>query len=310
MRPLGDMMGFSQIDITDGGPLATPVTNELTNFGWEFVWHCHILSHEENDMMRSTIFKVKDHIGVLSNGQWYLDGSGNGAWEGAPVDRQIAGFAPPVVGGIPVSGDWNADGTAKIGLFKDGAWYVDLDGNGIWDGAPTDGLFSFGGGVPGAIPVTGDWTGTGTTKIGIFVNGTWYLDLNGNGAWDGTPIDGLFNFGVGVAGAIPLTGDWTGTGTAKIGIFADATWYIDLNGNGAWDGTPSDGLFNFGGGVAGAVPATGDWTGNGTAKIGIFADGVWYLDMNGNNVWDGTPTDSLYSFGLGLPGAAPVIGKW
>ena len=22
------------------------------NFGWEYVWHCHILSHEEMDMMR------------------------------------------------------------------------------------------------------------------------------------------------------------------------------------------------------------------------------------------------------------------
>ena len=24
----------------------------MTNFGWEYVWHCHILSHEEMDMMR------------------------------------------------------------------------------------------------------------------------------------------------------------------------------------------------------------------------------------------------------------------
>lgn len=27
--------------------------NSSTNFGWEYVWHCHILGHEENDMMRS-----------------------------------------------------------------------------------------------------------------------------------------------------------------------------------------------------------------------------------------------------------------
>ena len=24
----------------------------LQNFGWEYVWHCHLLGHEENDMMR------------------------------------------------------------------------------------------------------------------------------------------------------------------------------------------------------------------------------------------------------------------
>ena len=29
-----------------------------TNFGWEYVWHCHILGHEENDMMRPIIFQV------------------------------------------------------------------------------------------------------------------------------------------------------------------------------------------------------------------------------------------------------------
>ena len=29
-----------------------PITNQMTNFGWEYVWHCHILSHEEMDMMR------------------------------------------------------------------------------------------------------------------------------------------------------------------------------------------------------------------------------------------------------------------
>ncbi len=30
----------------------------MVNFGWEYVWHCHILSHEENDMMRPIIFRV------------------------------------------------------------------------------------------------------------------------------------------------------------------------------------------------------------------------------------------------------------
>jgi hypothetical protein len=53
MRPLGDMMGFSQIDVTNGADLTPPMMNEMTNFGAEFVWHCHILSHEENDMMRT-----------------------------------------------------------------------------------------------------------------------------------------------------------------------------------------------------------------------------------------------------------------
>ena len=56
--PLGSTMGFSQIDTTDGGNLATPMTNQMYDFGHEYVWHCHILSHEENDMMRSISLQV------------------------------------------------------------------------------------------------------------------------------------------------------------------------------------------------------------------------------------------------------------
>ena len=37
---------------TRHGNPTNPITNQLVNFGWEYVWHCHILSHEEMDMMR------------------------------------------------------------------------------------------------------------------------------------------------------------------------------------------------------------------------------------------------------------------
>jgi FtsP/CotA-like multicopper oxidase with cupredoxin domain len=49
--PLNATVGtnFSNVD-----PNNNPVTvdNRLVNFGWEYVWHCHLLGHEENDMMR------------------------------------------------------------------------------------------------------------------------------------------------------------------------------------------------------------------------------------------------------------------
>ncbi|GAB4501670.1 MAG: hypothetical protein Fur0035_12130 [Anaerolineales bacterium] len=39
-------------------PAINPVTvnNHYVNYGWEYVWHCHILSHEEMDMMHSLAF--------------------------------------------------------------------------------------------------------------------------------------------------------------------------------------------------------------------------------------------------------------
>ncbi len=45
---------------TNVDPNNNPVTvvNDLTNFGAEYIWHCHILGHEENDMMRAISFVV------------------------------------------------------------------------------------------------------------------------------------------------------------------------------------------------------------------------------------------------------------
>jgi len=41
-------------------PQGNPVTlyNHKTNYGWGYVYHCHVLGHEENDMMHAVIFAV------------------------------------------------------------------------------------------------------------------------------------------------------------------------------------------------------------------------------------------------------------
>ena len=54
-QPLGVTSGFTQVNPATGTPAV--VTNVTGNFGWEYVWHCHILGHEENDFMRPFIFK-------------------------------------------------------------------------------------------------------------------------------------------------------------------------------------------------------------------------------------------------------------
>ncbi len=48
--------GTAQIATFDnsGNPITVP--NDITNFGEEYVWHCHLLGHEENDMMRPIVF--------------------------------------------------------------------------------------------------------------------------------------------------------------------------------------------------------------------------------------------------------------
>jgi len=57
--PLGTTAQFNPMD-----PLGNPrvVTNVMYNFNWEYVFHCHILSHEEMDMMRPVTVDVAKAI--------------------------------------------------------------------------------------------------------------------------------------------------------------------------------------------------------------------------------------------------------
>ena len=67
----------------------------------------------------------------------------------------------------------------QIGVYRDGAWYLDNDGSGTWNTG--DKAYSFG--APGWTPITGDWNAIGKTSVGVTNGQQWYLDENGNGAW-------------------------------------------------------------------------------------------------------------------------------
>jgi hypothetical protein len=85
-------------DTTTGNPIV--VNNALYNFGWEYVWHCHLLGHEENDMMRPTVFSapsvlatppvvtVSQTTGVVVN---WTDGTPYSLLTGLPVSPNYLG---------------------------------------------------------------------------------------------------------------------------------------------------------------------------------------------------------------------------
>ena len=193
---------------------------------------------------------------------------------------------------------------ATVGVFRNGGWYLDDNGNGIWDSCSTDLCMSFG--QAGDLPIAGDWNGAGKIKIGVFRAGGWFRDDNGNGIWD----DSLFT-GFGQAGDLPIVGDWNGDGKTKIGVFRPGAgvFYLDYDGNDIWDGCgsgPDRCYTNFV--LPGDSPVVGDWDGDGKAEIGVFRNnGLWFLDANGNGIWDGCGTDLCLSFGAS---GKPVVGDW
>ena len=184
-----------------------------------------------------------------------------------------------------------------VGVYQNGAWYLDNDGSGTWNTGDRANAF----GAPGWTSVLGDWNGDGKTEIGIYKDGTWYLDYNGNGVWD-TGIDKVDYFGT--LGWTPVIGNWNGDTTGdKIGIYQDGAWYLDNDGSGTWNTGDRANAF----GAPGWTSVLGDWNGDGKTDIGIYKDGTWYLDYNGNGVWD-TGIDKVDYFGT--LGWTPVIGNW
>jgi hypothetical protein len=191
---------------------------------------------------------------------WELDRNLNDVWEECVVDLCLGPFGKAK--DLPVVGAWESGKKSTLlGVFRpgNGRWYLDSNGNGLLDGARIDrhwGPF----GLPTHLPVTGDWTGTGVALPGTFdpATGQWQLDRNGNGIFDGCTTDICFGFGQ--AGDLPITDDWTGTGTAKAGVFSPDTgaWRLDLNGNGAFDEGAVDACLGpFG--QSGDRPVVGNW---------------------------------------------------
>ena len=248
-------------------------------------------------------------VGVFrpSDGTFYLDANGSGTWDGCGTDQCLH---IGMTGDIPLVGDWNGSGSSKVGLFRpsDGTFYLDYNGNGVWDGCGTDRCLQIG--LNGDIPLVGDWNGSGTSKVGAFRpgDGTFYLDYNGSGTWEGCGTDRCLQ--IGMLNDIPLVGDWSGTGFSKVGVFrpTDGTFYLDYNGSGTWDGCGTDRCLQIG--MVNDKPLVGDWDGSGSSKVGVFrpSDGTFYLDHNGSGTWDGCGTDRCLQ--IGLSGDTPLVGKW
>jgi len=152
------------------------------------------------------------------------------------------------------------------------------------------------------------------TRAGVFRNNFNFLeDSNGNHAYD-AGTDRFFPSFTGpggfLAGDVPVAGDWTGDGHAKVGVYRTSTgaWYLDANDNGVFDA--GDLTYSFGG-LPGDMPFVGDWSGLGKSCVGIYRSNgsVWLLDLNCNGVFENTPTDAFFPFG-GLAGDVPVVGSW
>ena len=239
-----------------------------------------------------------------------------------------------VIGGTPLAGDFNGDGTDEIAMFKDGYWMIDINHNGQWDEA--DLMARLGDAMD--RPVVGDWDGDGKDDIGIYgpiwardleaierepglpnpdndqytnpknvpptdevaTDGARIMRLHSDGTQRADVIDHVF--GTGTEEQTPVTGDWNGNGIRSIGTFEAGRWNLDVNGDGRFTSEDIEAEF----GTEGDIPVVGDFDGNGVEEIAIYRAGTWMIDSNNNNELDATDR----TFQLGTAADTPVVGDW
>jgi hypothetical protein len=122
--------------------------------------------------------------------------------------------------------------------------------------------------------------------------------------------------GAGCGKTVLVNGDKTCTAifmdtTDRIGIYRPATsqWFLDKNGDYAWNSSVDTTIQGFA--ATGAKPVIGEWDGAGLAQLGLFQPGTlqWYFDLNHNKAIDGCETD-LCEGPFGEVDDIPISGRW
>ncbi len=230
-------------------------------------------------------------------------------------------------GGLPVAGDFNGDGRAEAGIFRDGEWFVDLNGNGRWDDADLWAKL----GRPGDQPLVGDWDGDGKADIGVYGVDTSSVSSGSNDA--GLPdaenanssnkeqdrsqsarpvalvqrgaesavqasrVDNVLTFGD--RPGIAVAGDFNGDGIDTIAIFRDGLWTIDVDGDGRNSAADEEVAF----GTGNDWPVAGDFDGDGVDELGVYRRGKWLIrSLDGEK--------EVPAPALGNDSSSPVVGDF
>ena len=289
IRPLNPAMPvgstFASLDPITGAPIT--VTNAITNFGHEYTWHCHILGHEENDMMRPFVLNPNAATAILwrnpTTGQniaWFMDGVNI---TGSANLSTVAGASWNIVS----RGDFNNDGKPDIfwrnpTTGQNIVWY--MDGSTILGSGTINPITDQSWIVAG----TGDFNGDGKTDI-LWRNTTsggsggqnlvWYM--NGINQAGSANLNTVSNTNWQIVGTGDFNNDgkpdilWRNTTPGSAG--ENMVWYM----NGVT--TTGSAYFNSDPDQTWTIVGTGDF--NNDVKTDIIwrntttgANRVWYMD--------------------------------
>ncbi|MEM1228821.1 MAG: Calx-beta domain-containing protein [Planctomycetota bacterium] len=202
--------------------------------------------------------------------------------------------------GVSLINDDDSISSAEIATFLNGTWWID-SGN----GSSAERSVQFG--LPGDVPLTGDYNGDGNLDLVAvrdnYATGMldWYFDYSADGTLDQTLHYGLI-------GDEPVAGDFNGDGVFEATVVrpnywtGGLDWYIDLDHR----GFAAEQITRFGN--IGDTVVPGDFDGNGRTDFGVARkEGQflrWYLDTAGDGVF--AERDAVF----GLATDQPLVGDW
>lgn len=286
-------------------PMGRGLDVSLAGYAADYAWHLSIIDAGEPRGYRGEKKVSREIIAgatkVLNITHWTIDTMNRGKWyivSKCPISQKNA-FS--LRGAKQLAGDFNGDGRDELVLFKHGEWLLDLNNNGEWD----RGDMWLRLGQRGDLPVVGDWDGDGKDDIGIF-GIAWDGDEDRIARESGLPDPdnrhpsrpkNISEVDRPTRGDRP-TRDDRGTDREQ-----DRLMLRSSQGEGRAD--PVDHVFRFG--DDGIQPIAGDFNGSGISKIGIFREGKWQLDRDGDGRFE---SDRDVEFVFGKAGDIAIVGDF
>lgn len=265
----------------------------------EYTWHLSVVNAGEprghrvdKEVSRE---RVADATKILNTSQWTIDTIDRGRWVIVSTNKKkparLSRDAFDVVGAIHLAGDFNGDGRDELALFKDGEWLLDINGNGVWDSGDLWAKL----GDKADLPVVGDWDNDGKDDIGIFGperEGDEEALAKEPGLPD--PENQTDNKLVAIPKNLPPRN--TVPGQERL---------MQRSVAGEPRSDVVDHVFRFG--TESHQPVAGDFNGDGVSTLGIFSNGKWKIDVNGDGRFS-EQDDSFFDFGK--PGDIAVVGDF
>jgi peptidase M23-like protein len=205
-----------------------------------------------------------------------------GAIDDAPI---VDSFYYGDPGDVPFMGDWDGDGVATPGLYRQSDGYVYIRDSNTQGVADREFFF----GDPGDVPLVGDFDGDGRDSVSIWRTAEARVYIINELGGDGTGLGAAeYFYDFGDPGDNPFVGDFDGDGVDSVGLYRSSTgfaYFRDSLTTGVAD-------VSFFYGDAGDQILAGDWDGDGDDTVAVYrsSNGRLYINLEneqGIADWDG-----------------------